>query len=141
MRLQEFLPVGGGNVQPRVEPVKIEKVGRTWRKSEYWWINSKGYVEGRVWTDGVRRRVRQHRWVMENHLGRMLNRWESVHHKDGNPLNNDITNLEVIDHVEHAYLHNKERRESNGWNPAPHNVIRVQRQSEERRARRESQNI
>lgn len=34
---------------------------------------------------------------MENHLGRLLNTNEVVHHKDKNKFNNDVKNLEVMD--------------------------------------------
>jgi len=30
-----------------------------------------------------------------------------IHHKNGNPLNNDLSNLEVISRSEHKILHNK----------------------------------
>jgi hypothetical protein len=40
--------------------------------------------------------VREHRLVVEAHLGRYLEPTEVVHHIDGNPANNDITNLEVF---------------------------------------------
>lgn len=110
-------------------------------KAEYWWVNDKGYYEGRVWINGKRSRVRQHRWIMEKHLGRRLSPWEHVHHKDGNRQNNEITNLEVIDHVQHALLHNAERRKACGWNPPEYQVRCVRRRSEERRARRENQVI
>lgn len=83
-------------------------------KSQYWWMNSAGYLEGCVWENGVRRRVRKHRWIMEKHLGRSLTQFEEVHHKDGNKLNNDISNLEVLDGVEHARLHNRDRWRKSG---------------------------
>ncbi len=38
----------------------------------------------------------EHRLVVEQHLGRFLLPSEVVHHKDGNPANNDIGNLEVF---------------------------------------------
>ena len=40
--------------------------------------------------------VLEHRLVMERHLGRYLTPDEVVHHKDGNPSNNDIDNLELF---------------------------------------------
>ena len=109
-------------------------------KPEYWWLNYAGYLEGNVWINGKRRRVRQHRWVMENHLGRKLTRWEHVHHKDGNRLNNDISNLEILDHVEHALIHNAENRKKYNWNPRESEVRRIGAQSLLRKIRRESQN-
>lgn len=40
--------------------------------------------------------VRVHRLVVEEHIGRYLLPTEVVHHIDGNPANNDISNLEVF---------------------------------------------
>ena len=51
------------------------------------------------------KKVRAHRWIMEQHIGRKLLPEEHVHHKDGNPLNNDINNLEIIDHKSHMVIH------------------------------------
>lgn len=39
--------------------------------------------------------IQEHRYVMAQHLGRNLNSNEIVHHRDGNRLNNDISNLEL----------------------------------------------
>lgn len=47
----------------------------------------------------------EHRWLMEQHLGRKLETWESVHHKDENPRNNDIDNLEIMSKSEHSKMH------------------------------------
>lgn len=46
-----------------------------------------------------------HRFIMENFLNRKLLKREHIHHIDGNKHNNDISNLQVIDIVEHAKLH------------------------------------
>lgn len=51
------------------------------------------------------KKVRAHRWIMEQHLGRKLLDDEQVHHKDGNPLNNALENLEVLSTREHMRLH------------------------------------
>ena len=40
--------------------------------------------------------VAVHRLVMEEHLGRYLKPSEVVHHIDGNPANNDISNLQLF---------------------------------------------
>lgn len=46
-----------------------------------------------------------HRRIMEQHLGRKLDRKEHVHHIDGNKLNNKISNLTVVDIKEHLKYH------------------------------------
>lgn len=48
------------------------------------------------------------RYIMEQELGRKLLPTEQVHHKDGDFLNNDISNLEVLDETEHFKLHAKQ---------------------------------
>lgn len=42
---------------------------------------------------------------MEQKLGYPLDPNDDVHHKDGNPLNNDIDNLELINHSVHDSMH------------------------------------
>jgi hypothetical protein len=55
-------------------------------------------------------RVYHHRYVMEQHLGRELRSDEIVHHKDGDKLNNDISNLEIMTRAEHARHHHGDRQ-------------------------------
>lgn len=43
--------------------------------------------------------VLQHRLVMERHIGRMLEDWEKVHHRNGVKDQNDIDNLEIVTHA------------------------------------------
>lgn len=50
--------------------------------------------------------VHAHRILAEEIIGRPLKKGEVVHHKDGNPRNNSIDNLEVVSsQAEHAKLH------------------------------------
>ena len=56
-----------------------------------------------LWRNG--KKVRAHRWLMEQHLGRTLLPTEHVHHRDGNPLNNEMSNLEVMTAKDHMRLH------------------------------------
>lgn len=60
----------------------------------------------RIYVDG--NRVREHRHIMEEHLGRKLEPNEVIHHKDRDRVNNDISNLELMTKSEHAKLHRKE---------------------------------
>lgn len=78
-------------------------------KPETWWVDSKGYVEGRIWQGETQIRVKQHRHVVEKSIGRKLLPNEDVHHINGLKSDNRIENLMVINHREHTILSNKER--------------------------------
>ena len=49
--------------------------------------------------------INEHRLIMERHLGRKLNSNEVVHHKNDNPRDNRIENLELTTFSEHAKYH------------------------------------
>lgn len=86
------------------------------KKTETWWINAKGYIEGRIWIDSETQiRVKKHRYLMEQHLGRRLLPSEDVHHLNGNKQDNRIRNLQVIDHGMHTQLSSKSRVYKRGY--------------------------
>lgn len=54
--------------------------------------------------------IYEHRLVMSQYLGRSLQRWEHVHHKDGNKTNNSLNNLELHSESKHATIKDMKAR-------------------------------
>lgn len=64
---------------------------------------------------GNSRIVLIHRFLMAKHLGRPLLPGEVVMHKDGNRLNNELSNLELGDPLTNTRQHWIARQESEQW--------------------------
>lgn len=99
---------------------KLEIPMRTMQESKFKGekrLDKKGYVIISYYDEeGNYCRQHEHRYVMEKHLGRKLTPDEDVHHVDFDKTNNDISNLRVLSHKEHAELHyNIQKLERINW--------------------------
>jgi hypothetical protein len=56
------------------------------------------------------KRIREHRWIMQQHLRRKLERWEHVHHINGDSFDNRLENLVVLSNSEHQRIEHLERK-------------------------------
>jgi len=72
-----------------------------------YWINEAGYKILEAKNKDKKYRIKEHRKVMEEHLGRKLSKKEEIHHINGNKLDNRIENLKIMTKKEHAKLHAK----------------------------------
>lgn len=108
-------------------PCMWKKLAESNRKPEGWYLDKRGYVEGYIWENDVRRKVWAHRYVMELVLGRRLLPDEDVHHINGIKGDNRPSNLQVLRHGEHTTLSNTGRIYSRGYS--------LKLSSEERAAR------
>lgn len=52
-------------------------------------------------------RMTEHRRIMQDHLGRKLEKWEHVHHLNENPKDNRLENLALVSNSDHQKIHKK----------------------------------
>ena len=66
------------------------------------WINEAGYR--------IVNRTREHRLIVEKHIGRKLKKNEIIHHKNANRLDNRIENLQITTQEIHGYYMSGKRK-------------------------------
>jgi hypothetical protein len=92
---------------------KVESKLKTTGKNSYLWKGGKrltkfGYIEIYVPNhpnSNANGYVVEHRLIMEKHLGRYLEPYEIVHHKNEIKDDNRLENLQVVTHQEHSRIH------------------------------------
>jgi hypothetical protein len=105
-------------------------------------VYGKQYWEIKV--AGRKRWVLEHRWIMEQRLGRPLERREHVHHRDDDGLNNGLhadgeDNLEILTGSAHRLLHEAKNPTPRCRCKCPHCgkvVVHFRRSGKKRRDRR-----
>lgn len=73
--------------------------------------------QGRLWISFGHGYVQHHRWLWEQTHG-PIPKGYVIHHKDGNKMNDDLSNLEMMTSYAHKSLHAKKVPRSDTWRKA-----------------------
>jgi len=76
------------------------KGGKILHQGKYWLIYKPDHPRA-----DVKGYVREHRLVVEESIGRCLEKWEIVHHINHDTKDNRIENLEITDRKKHIKMH------------------------------------
>lgn len=95
LRRQRISKGTSGKHNPRYRPIDSRRLHNSGHGCVYWMIK---VADPDVW-------MFEHRFVMEQMLGRKLTREELVHHKDENGLNNSRSNLQLTSTAPHNKNH------------------------------------
>lgn len=85
--------------------------GNNWKGGRR--ISSEGYIKIYMpdHPHAIGGAVYEHRYVMEQHIGRLLTKNEVVHHINGNKSDNRLENLMLLTQSEHSKLHRELEKE------------------------------
>jgi hypothetical protein len=96
----------GQSLSPKTQFIKGQSAGSknpSWKGGRNKTIS--GYVRLRI----DKQYKLEHRYIMEQHLGRKLLSTEHVHHLNGNKADNKLENLQLIDPKAHGEAHALQR--------------------------------